>query len=162
MTHGCTFTFLKNMEVQLPELFTQTRHASIPTSSYVGLFCAQTVLSRANPAPIFHVGIKAGFPPGATVIWLFLLLMLEVKVIIVTHGNPGPQLLGKQHPRERAHRKSDVQGFDRYTLTVPDMGPRTHYKRVCKLHTHRQLHRCAHKDMLKDKEGLPGLSLTDL
>lgn len=30
------------------------------------------------------------FPPCVTVIWALLLFMVEVKVIIVTHGNPRP------------------------------------------------------------------------
>lgn len=32
----------------------------------------------------------AGGKGGVTVIWVLLLFMVEVKVIIVTHGNPRP------------------------------------------------------------------------
>ena len=97
-TPGLRFTlrklyFIENSSQLVLDCPPAHGEASIPTSCYVCLLLAKAVLSWANPAIIFHQGLEArgvgwGVPLCVTVIWVLLLFMVEVKVIIVTHGNP--------------------------------------------------------------------------
>lgn len=136
-----------------------TSRASIPTSCYVCLLLAKAVLSWANPATIFHQGLETAWSGGfLCVIWVLLLFMVEVKVIIVTHGNPR-HTGGKTAPQGDSGEKG--LACDAPAGCAHADGPkqrRTHRRTDCWTQTHTR----AHRDMARHTDIAPGLSLIDL